>query len=702
MNRRAPLSRAYAALALLFALAPAPLRAEHSVAVPTDPAARAKVALTLPADVWDGAGFMPIAVAIQNDAAEERVWQFDFEVRAGIGGGRSAGVSSFRLAVPAGGNQETVLYLPGPGRADNVNYTVGVMADVRGPGVGSGRITVLGNGQMKRAYLAAPTGLANRLRALGPSPSGSRGFSPADRAGFEVKDMDPARWPADWRVWAPFNLVALGADEFLALDSARQAALRDWVALGGRLLLEPSSPQAEERVEKIGLGNITTWHGSLQQVYDAGGTTTETIYQITQLDRAGRSTPVVVNVPPGRTPPPGAVPVTRTVGPNLATLPQLQAAAPRDKPWTGRFSLLTADDFTAAVVTKNPLLLILFLAVFAVLVGPVNLFVFAPPGRRHRLFFTVPALSLLASLGLGAVIVVGDGFGGAGSRRALVVLLPGSNRAAIFQEQVARTGVLFGRSFPLAADTAAVQTLADSGEAGLNDSAPDARLRRDGEEASGDWFRSRLRQAQALWRITPTRARVELVAGGTGGAPPVVQSSLGTALRDFVYLDNEGNAWTVESLPPGQRVTLKTDAHAWAAHDVAKASNGRLAPVTSKDPPVPGSPEYLRQARLRQPGTQEYSWAQQLEIVRRDVENYQRAGQPPPPHLLQQIDQFETQLGLKNISATPVPPLDPRERGHFYALGGPGDLAPLATSAAIRWNEESVIYTGRLEAARAP
>ena len=38
---------------------------------------------------------------------------------------------------------------------------------------------------------------------------------------------------------------------------------------------------------------------------------------------------------------------------------------------------------------------------FAILAGPANLFVFAPSGRRHRLFFTMP---LLACLFAGALL----------------------------------------------------------------------------------------------------------------------------------------------------------------------------------------------------------------------------------------------------------------------------------------------------------
>src|SRR5690606_21574539 len=60
------------------------------------------------------------------------------------------------------------------------------------------------------------------------------------------------------------------------------------------------------------------------------------------------------------------------------------------------------------------------LVLFAIIVGPVNLFVFAKVGKRHRLFITTPIISLATSLLLVGLIILQDGFGGSGFRRVLM------------------------------------------------------------------------------------------------------------------------------------------------------------------------------------------------------------------------------------------------------------------------------------------
>jgi hypothetical protein len=196
--------------------------------------------------------------------------------------------------------------------------------------------------------------------------------------------------------------------------------------------------------------------------------------------------------------------------------------------------------------------LVYFFIGFAALVAPVNLFAIAPVRRRHWLFFSVPLISLLAVGVLVVSIYTQDGIGGEGARRSLVVLLPGDNQAAVFQEQVSRTGLLLGTSFPLADDTVCAAVAADDGN-----SQPGRALEYNRIEgrASGDWFRGRARQAQHLRRLTPTRARVEKVGEAADGAP-IVQSSVATTLREFCYLDSAGVSWAANELPTGTRVTL--------------------------------------------------------------------------------------------------------------------------------------------------
>lgn len=196
----------------------------------------------------------------------------------------------------------------------------------------------------------------------------------------------------------------------------------------------------------------------------------------------------------------------------------------------------------------------LFLIAFVILVGPVNLWVFAPKAHRQRLFWTMPLISLGGSLILIVYILAADGFGGKGERVALVRLSPDSPSALVAQSQISKTGILTASDFPLDEFTL------------LAVEKPEVRRRTaswvpatggycDGKMAYG-YFASRSGMRHHLLRYVPTRAQVSLVSAEVNGAP-VVQTTLPVALKEFVYRDKSGKDWVADSVPPGTKVPLK-------------------------------------------------------------------------------------------------------------------------------------------------
>ena len=426
-----------------------------------------------------------------------------------------------------------------------------ITAEVTGPGLtGNRRVSFSGTAgiQMRPFVVSAATEPAVRAQ-----------LSAIARGAPNLSTIEPAQLPADWRVWSSFAGVILTSDEYAALDAGRRAALRGWVALGGRIWLSPSAAGAE-RVEKIGAGLITTLAEPLAAISgEAAKPSAEVqaardeLASLLARNGEGHSTVIMQRV-------------------KLATLVVASTNQRVSDFWLKTVQVYGGTpglpDRNALVLEKTPLgeaaqeragdttWLAIFLVAFAAMIGPVNLFVFAPAARRHRLFFTTPLIAFVATVLLGTAIFLQDGLGGDGMRRALVVLLPGENQAAIFQEQTALTGFLPRRSFPLAADTQLTMLPLDASPSSPTMSLGGiAELVRDENSATGDWFRSRGRQAHLVQRLVPTRGRVERVGTGPGGAPVVV-SSLGTALRNFVCLDDTSKYWTTADLPPGKRVTL--------------------------------------------------------------------------------------------------------------------------------------------------
>jgi hypothetical protein len=336
------------------------------------------------------------------------------------------------------------------------------------------------------------------------SSSGSR--SPPNIAGFELLQV-----PADWRVWSSFNCALLTTDEFDALDAARRAALKSWIATGGVLFLSPESA-GDVRTERIGAGRIETLSEPIAEV--------EPSDIFSRLQLGGFS--------PG--------------------MPDRDRAS---------FGPGTPIAETVKFEPAETLWLSLFLVLFALLIGPVNVYWLAPATKRYRLFFTTPLISLFGAGAVAGSIVLQDGLGGAGIRRTLVWFVPGESQAAIFQEQGARSGFLSRRDFPLD-DGVLCAALPVDGNVYTFGGVSRVYTREAGR-AGGDWFGNRSRQAQLLRTLAPTRARLEVVDTAADGAP-IIESTLTTELRDLRLRDAAGRTWTAPSVPTGRRVTLHAEA----------------------------------------------------------------------------------------------------------------------------------------------
>ena len=459
--------------------------------------AKAEVVVWPVAERWSGEGFLPVWVRIENRANEARTWTFKFKVWTNY-----QETTEHETSVTMGPREagERVVYVPGNGRAESGRGAWG-RVEVEGPG------TSIGNG-------------VNFVNQAGSDPIVSMAVSAAQESALfvasngapgpkaELSVVDPAAWPADWRVWSPFQQVVLTEAEWSRLDGGRRAALRDWVLMGGVLQVfanrmgEPRSGPAEER---IGFGAIRRSALTLE----AEEKVKTGFVELSELVQMHPEALMPMSLPP-----------------------ELKLT-------TGRLGVS------------------LFLVVFGILVGPINLFVFAPAGRRQRLFLTVPTLSLAASVLLVVYIVVKDGFGGEGMQRGLVVLVPASNQAVVAQQQMSRTGVLLGAQFALPAAVVLTQ-ITDTSIGATGDQNQNAAYSRSEDGASGDWFKSRRVQKQSVRQLVPTRARVERVAGGGGpDAPPVVQSTVATKLKAFQYRDRDGVLWVADELEPGRRVSLK-------------------------------------------------------------------------------------------------------------------------------------------------
>lgn len=343
--------------------------------------------------------------------------------------------------------------------------------------------------------------------------------------GFDATQVDLARAPDDWRGFSGLSQLWMTDGEWSAMGGGAKAALLDWVAFGGRVVLFASdtsdarlaglkvpSPDADG-ARRIGAGSVSMqkWDGTTFPLEDAVAL---------------------------------AKSVTRDPAPK-------QLAKYGGGSWKLR-DAVAAPSLRAALVFG-------FIVGFGILVGPVNLYWLAGPRRRQRLFWTTPLISLAGSALLVALMILQDGIGGSGARRVLALILPERNKLALVQEQISRTGVLAGRSFAIGEPSWMQQVATDRSGTAFNPMRTTNRrfTESNGRERSGDWFTNRAVQAQVIEAVRPSRGRIEVVAGEGGDGPPSVLSSLGATLATVFVVDHRRRYWRAEEIGAGERKRMR-------------------------------------------------------------------------------------------------------------------------------------------------
>lgn len=342
-------------------------------------------------------------------------------------------------------------------------------------------------------------------------------------------DFDPKALPTDWRAYSGQDVVMMTSGDWGKLDPGARTAILEWNRFGGKLIIYTASASDDLATLQID----PTKPGEKSAARSFGSVQLVSLPASNRLDAS--ATQRLVS--------PGGTSSYET--PHASLLRDYAGAWPLQ-------SLLAEKNF-------NSVFFILILLAFGILVGPVNLFVFAKAGKRHKLFITTPIISLGCSALLIVIIMFQDGFGGRGHRILLMEIRPDENKAYIFQEQAARTGVLLGSSFETSEPTVMTPVaLAPSRWSrvvtnGQSPSSYSASHGSNGLEVAGDWFQSRSIHGHLLMTVRPTRGRIEL--SPKAGAPTLT-STFDHDLDAVFYHAQDGSWWKADALKKGNSVTL--------------------------------------------------------------------------------------------------------------------------------------------------
>ncbi|WP_035602811.1 hypothetical protein [Haloferula sp. BvORR071] len=528
------------ALALLCLLA-APLAAQENLfGHQPDPKSKTRIEAEALFSRPAPGGFLPVRITITNaneaeGSIELRCTSSDSDFR----GQGSEMTSSFKLSAPAGKTTQQDVLVPCNtllNYSSGSNGTINVVVNMSGS-FGSSTGNLSGNYQESQAALLISSTLFSPNASMLDSEVQKRIHGYSGSFTFAGK-FDPGKMPEDWRAFSGYDGVALTDTDWKTLSPGARTAILRWNRLGGRLVILAGSANSDLGT----LGISTSGAGLRGENRSFGSVVIDRLDSPTAtLDVAGAN--ALIDRFSNKDD--NLDPVNHAILDNFS------------KKWA------LHEDFDPK--SYNYGLFIVILIAFGILVGPVNLFVFAKSGRRHRLFITTPLIALATSVLLVALIILIDGFGGRGIRVALMEVRPddGENSAYIYQEQVSRTGVLLGSSFtlnepaaitpvPLSSQSQWSRLTPDNNGGGMRfeSNSGDGKL-----EVEGDWFQSRSEQGQYLRAVVPTRGRLELRNGS--GSPPSLVSTFDFKVDKLYYTDSSGTIWFGEGIEPGKPFTCR-------------------------------------------------------------------------------------------------------------------------------------------------
>jgi hypothetical protein len=450
-------------------------------------------------------GYAPLRLTIRNDSAARHSWDFTF-TSASPYGDRQGFRSSTSVDVDAKAERIVEIMVPLATQSGGYAYPQ-LTTSVVGYGCGggarelwSGTYAAAGRSATPFTMLSETLGISSWL----PLETKLKG-SGVDLTGGQ---FDPKMAPGDYRGWLGCDSVWLSSSDWEAFDSIHRQALLDWTKLGGDLHVCFLSGDKNTALADLPAGDTPLGFGRIARV--AVKDNSKFVDHIAHTIRGGSR-------------------LLDTIHSGYVAGWSLRAGIPPVVVHTG--------------------LILGFVIVFAVLIGPVNLFALARRKKHMHLFWTTPALSIAASIALAFVIVLQDGFGGHGNRFNAIYLDAAAHKAFTVQEQVSRTGVLLARRIPMHENFFMTAVQCNPGLENRN-----RNYALEGDSLTGDWFSSRSVDAHLLLAAQSSRARVEI---SPAGEAPSVTSGIGTTLGEIYYRDARQRVWHAEGVKTGERQIMR-------------------------------------------------------------------------------------------------------------------------------------------------
>lgn len=347
---------------------------------------------------------------------------------------------------------------------------------------------------------------------------------------FVRADQPAAGWSPNWLGYSRYDGVVVTAADLRAMPAEVRTALGQYVECGGSLLVLGADGPLPGKWAMARVGQLPLARAASAGFGDC------LVSDTANLSRMVPDTTTAITGSWGRT----------------------MEGGKRDHTPADAHRLFPVIDDVGVPV--KGLLVLMF--VFAVVIGPVNLFVLARRKRKLWQFWTVPLVSLVTCLGVFAYMALTEGWAGRTRAEGFTILDENTRRAATIGWTGYYTPLMSGGGLHFSPDT---EVSYQNGEelAGYpygyrprqrsGSSALTIDWTGDQHLASG-WITPRVPSHFAVRKGESRRERVTITRGADGR--PEAVNGLGADLTELWYADEKGTLYRAANVPAGGRAAL--------------------------------------------------------------------------------------------------------------------------------------------------
>ena len=522
---------------------------------PMNPYGKTADGITVEVESWFDScpptGMVPLTVRIDNATKSPGAWSLEFRHQSN----QVFTASSLNLKLDAGASGEWRALAPVGTSASDYGF-LGLQISGTGVSGGAPQLSSKFTGSSAATpFIGVGEDLASSVweklgKLVNTASSGSSSSSTDLLRGSRLQMADA---PTDWRGYTALHQLWLAEAEWTRLRAEQKRAIVEWVSAGGELAIMTDKPDLARQQELQLPGRVQDrrlcFGAGRVALHQKPATSEGAAALVKQQLDAGRSR-------------------------------DLSTAIEQYRDWSlfkelGTFKMMSG-------------LVLGFIVLFGILVGPVNLLWCSRQARRHLLFITTPVLSIAGTVFLVALMLLQDGTGGRGARFIAAFVEPSANLMTVLQEQCSRTGVLLDRSFtseePVWLQMGSIAKKPSAGfsyRPSFTDELTGS-YAVEGRDFSGDFFRSRSLQAHYVAAARPTRGGITFTRDPAAPGKATLLSSLALPLKTVFIVQPDATVWKGTDVEAGRKVDLQPCAFSELNGELQRRAKSDAGPVLRK------------------------------------------------------------------------------------------------------------------------